>query len=250
MMKFGIMRAHQDRVGNEGRVIAQLPKGKAPASPQGKGLLAGRQLEEFLTASLAEDLAVLRGMAATERKAGHKRDVLLPKYAAYVDRLRQQGQKHELLGYWLVWLFDAGKMDEAMAFAEWAMQCGLKLPERFQSAVPYFVASQVAAWAEGEFNGNRSVEPYFTNCALGIAEDPDCWNLPDDLTARYCRLQGLVAERGGRLEEAEAHLQRALDLGAKVKTALDRIRKKIERGDTSPEDGATGDDSPAAPSED
>lgn len=247
------MRAHQERVRNEGQVIASLPpRTAATAEPQGKGLLAGRQLEDFLAASLAEDLAALKGMASVAAKVAHKRDALLPKYAPYVARLREQGAKHDLLGYWLVWLFDAARMDEAMEYAEWCMNSGICLPQRFQSTVPFFVASQVADWAEGEFNGNRSVEPYFTSCAQAIAQNPAAWNLPDDLTARFHRLQGLAAERAGNLAEAETQLQKALNLGAKVNTALARVRKKIERGGAAPEGetAAEGDSPAASPQED
>lgn len=249
-MKFGIMKAHQERVRNEGQVIASMPQRKAaPAESHGKGLLAGKKLEDFLSASLAEDLATLKSLASVMAKVAHKRDVLLPKYASYVARLREQGAKHELLGYWLVWQFDAGRMDEAMEYAEWCMNAGITLPQRFQSTIPFFVASQVADWAEAEFNGNRSVEPYFTNCAQGIAENPAVWNLPDDLTARYHRLLGLAAERAGNLAEAETQLQKALTLGAKVNTALSRVRKKIERGGAAPEGETAKDDSLAAPQE-
>ncbi len=263
---FGLMRAHQDRMRNEGRVVAELPackNGKA-ASPAAQGLLAGKQLENFLSASLSEDLAALKGIASLERKAEHKRDTLLPKYASYVERLKELFIKHDLLGFWLVWLFDSGKIDEASQHADWCLTYGVKLPERFQSDIRFFIASQIVQWAEAEFATGRSMNPYFNIWFLRIGTPPEEWNLPDDLVARYYRLHGLKMEKDGVLAVAETYLQKALDKGAKVKTALERVQKNIARrnegaaqaeapaapGEQSPGGDAAGDDSPAAPSGD
>lgn len=251
-LNFGLMRRYQERTRNEGRVVAELPAGKksAPAAPQGKGLLAGKQLEDFLSASLSEDLAALKGLASKEAKARHKREILLPKYAPYVERLKEGGAtpasgKHDLLGYWLVWLFDAGKMDEATQYADWCLQHGVKLPERFQSDIRFFIASQVVEWAEGEFNAGRAIEPYWGWIHAQAEQNPEIWNLPDELAGRLCRIKGLDSEKAGNLDLALFYLESALKLGAKVKTALERVQKNIKR----PEEGAAQATQPTAPAE-
>lgn len=247
----GIMRRFQERVRNEGRLIATMPHkdaaaGSAPPAPT--GLLAGGQLEALVSASLAEDLAALKALNSVERKEAMKRDTLIPKYRDYVERLRAAGSGHELLGYWLVWLFDAGMLVEACEYAAWGLEKDLELPERFQSDIRFFIAAQVIEWAEKEFAAGRSPEPYLSDQYRRQTTEPEVWNLPDDLRARYHRLRGLMAEKDGNLALAAAELQSALDLGAKVKTALAEVRKKLSL-DQERSDGGTDADGqkPACP---
>lgn len=240
-----VMRGFQERMRNEGRVIAKMPRASAKAAP---GKLAGAQLEALVSASLTEDLAALKGLNSVERKVAMKRDTLIPKYGDYARRLKDAGKTaHELLGYWLVWLFDVGMMAEAFEHALWCLKNGVALPARFQSDIRFFIAAQVLEWAEAEFAAGRSPEPYFSALFTETLMEPEKWNLPDDLRARFFRLRGLMAEKDGDLALAEADLQKALDLGAKVKTALAGVRKKIhdESAAAQREGGAGGDDSPA-----
>lgn len=238
---FGLMRRHQERMRQEPRVIAELPKPKTPARPPDAaagGNLAGQQLAAFLDAALAEDLAVLKSMASVEDKVAHKRDELIPKYAKYVARLKAEKRPHELLGYWLVWLFDAGAIDAALEHAEWCINAGHPLPERFNSDLRFFIASQVTAWAEAEVTAGRAVEPYFGWLLEQAENDSKAWNLPDPLRGRMYRVKGLDAERAEDLPVAAAYLKKALNLGAKVKTALEKIHKKIAAAAQAPAAGA------------
>ena len=226
-----IMRNFQERMRNQGKIIAELPAARRKsAGPQGSGVLAGKQLDEFLSASLAEDLAALKSISSVERKIAHKRDTLLPKYAEYVERLKEAGVLHELLGYYLVWLFDAKNIGEAVQFADWCLEHGVKLPERFQSDIRFFIASQVVEWAEREFNAGRAIEPYWGWIHTHAEQNPELWNLPDDIAGRLCRVKGLDAEKAEDLPLAIFYLESANKLGAKVKTALDRVRKKTTAG--------------------
>ena len=243
-----VMRRFQERMRNQGKVLAELPAARRKnAGPQGTGVLAGKQLEEFLSASLAEDLAALKSISSVERKIAHKRDTLLPKYAPYVERLEESSATHELLGYYLVWLFDAGNIDEAVQFADYCLENGVKLPERFQSDIRFFVASKIMEWAEKEQEAGRSVDPYFGHIWSQAQADPEAWNLPDDLLARKSRLKGLIAEQRGDLSSAEGYLAVALERGAKVKTALDRVRKKITAGGAASAGAPEGDSPESAP---
>lgn len=222
-----IMRRYQERMRNEGRVIAAMPKAKASGA---KGKTATGQLEAFLAASLAEDLAVLSAVSSVSGKAEIKRATLVPKYADYVARLKDSGSVHDLLGYYLVWLFDAGMIPEALEHAAWCMEKGLKLPDKFKSALPYFVAAQVGEWGERERQAGRAVEPYFGDIFGKILADPEAWNVPDDLLGAFYRVRGLIAMDGGDLAQAESDLATASDLGAQVKTKLEAVRKKIKSG--------------------
>lgn len=226
---FGLMRNHQEHTRNLGRVIAEMPvaRAKSAASGQTSGKLAGQQLAAFLSASLTEDLAALKRIAATERKEDFKRETLLPKYAPYIARLKESGQKHDLLGYWLVWLFDAGSIDDALEYAAWCLGRGVGLPERFQSDIRFFIAAQVVNWAEKEIEAGRSIEPYWGWLHTQAEQEPEVWNLPDELAGRLCRVKGLEAFQQEDYPVAKFYLESALKLGAKVKTKLEQVDKKL-----------------------
>ena len=216
----GITRQFQERMRNEGRILGEMPERKTPAAP---GLTEIAQLEALVSASLSVDLEMLSGESSNERKGEIKRDVLLPKYASYVARLKAVGSKHEILGYQFVWLFDAGHIGEALEYAKDYMASGGKLPERFNSSPGFFVANQFITWAEKACNDEHDVEPYFSE-VFAAAKD---WNLPDTLTARFYRLRGLRAMQMQDFKAAVPDLERALELGAKVETKLKEARKKI-----------------------
>ena len=235
-----VMQRFQARKREEGRVLATMPV--APAQGTGKvkapkvgavtqGLLALQQLVAFLTAALVEDLAMLSGITSKERKAEVKRDNLLPKYEQYVERLQEAVCQHELVGYYLVWLFDVGLVEKALQLGFWCIQHGQALPERFNSKVPFFIASQVIDWAEKEFDAGRSPDPYFSDvfALLNDSEQQDTWDVPDKLRARYHRLCGLDNEKAGHLEHAKLHLHRAYELGAQVKTHFTRVEAALAK---------------------
>ena len=52
------------------------------------------------------------------------------------------------------------------------------------------------------------------------------WDVHDDVAAQFLRLRGLMLERAGDVPGAVAELEKALARGAKVKTALDKLKKK------------------------
>ena len=147
MLQF--QRAHK---ANTGTVVGQLPEVAPPAPPTGlpSGLMAGQQLAAFCTASLTEDLLALKEVSSHASRDITKRDVLIPKYADYVRRLREDGYTHELIGYYLVWLMDSGMVEEGLELALWCVNNRQPLPESFSSHLPYFVSDTLLTWAEAE----------------------------------------------------------------------------------------------------
>jgi tetratricopeptide (TPR) repeat protein len=199
----------------------------APAA----GRIGRQQLAALLSNALAEDLKSLKEIHSIERKIAVKRELLIPKYRDYVARLRADGKQHDILGYYLVWLLDAGEMDSALELGFFLVGQGAGLPgERFSRDLPTFMADAVLEWAEAEFDAGRSPEPYFARLfkrvdglADGVAFTP--WDLPDALRAKYYRLRGLLDERLGDVDSAIRQLEKALSLGAKVKTKLGELAK-------------------------
>lgn len=177
---------------------------------------------------LAEDLEALHGVVSIDRKIAVKRDTLIPKYAGYVARLREEGRPHELVGYFLVWLFDCGLIERALDLAGWCAEHGQGLPERFKASLPAFVArrsstgrSRRSTRARAPSRSSRKSMPAWF--------DPDpalAWDVHDDVAAQFLRLRGLMLGTAGDVPGAVAELEKALARGAKVKTALDKLKKK------------------------
>ncbi|WP_034603577.1 phage terminase small subunit, partial [Halodesulfovibrio aestuarii] len=190
------------------------------------GLVGTQQLLALLVKALEQDLKSLKGINSRERKAEVKRQ-LVEKYTTYVERLKAVSATHDLLGWYLVWLFDIGELDTAVEYGLWCVREGVVLPERFNRDVKTFVADAILEWTDAQFEAGHSVQPYFAavlNNADGMCCQP--WDLPDEVTAKFYRQQGLVLARAEKFTAAVDVLEEALSLGAKVKTALADARKK------------------------
>lgn len=89
-----MLRFQRSHAQNAGSVVGQLPGAIAPAAPLTglpAGHMAGQQLAALCTASLTEDLRALKDVSSHASRDITKRDVLIPKYADYVHRLREAG---------------------------------------------------------------------------------------------------------------------------------------------------------------
>ena len=191
------------------------------------GMIGRQQLNALLDNALEEDLRGLKTIKSVERKIEVKRAQLLPKYRDYVARLRGADQAHDLLGFYMVWLFDAGEIEAALDLGFYMAEMGFSLPERFNRDVSTFLADAVLEWADAEYEAERSPEPYFSTLFAHVdgSDDTPAWDLPDALRAKYYRLRGLLDERAGNIEAAVGHLEHAMALGAKVKTKLNDLKR-------------------------
>lgn len=221
-----LMLKHQ-RANREKRSTEAAPTIVAVVGGASAGAIGRQQLAALLDNALAEDLKSLHDIHSIERKIEAKRDILIPKYRDYVARLRADGTRHDILGYFLVWLFDAGDMEGALDLGFELVGKQIGLPERFNRDLPTFMADAVIDWSDAEFEAGRSPEPYFST----LLECMEAWDLPDALRARYFRLGGLLCERAGDIEGAVSKLERAMSLGAKVKTKLAELTKLQSKSD-------------------
>ncbi|GFM34214.1 phage terminase small subunit [Desulfovibrio subterraneus] len=224
-----LMRRHQQAVQN-GMVVEQQPrKATGVIAVVPTGFMAERQLLTQLTSALREDFARLSALQSVERKQDLKRDELIPKYAPYVERLKREGQQHELLGWYLVWLFDAGEIEHGMAHALWCIDNGVTLPEKFRRDVPTYVADAVADWAKPLVAAGQSVSPYLSD--LVHVADGLCrqWDIPDAVSANLLKLHGDACAASERWELAVEAYEAAFELGASVKTVLDKARKQLAK---------------------
>ena len=167
-----LMLSYQKAIRAARAVGREVELSAVPSPAAGKSLLAERQRDALVASGLAEDLEALHGVVSIDRKIAIKRDTLIPKYAGYVARLREEGRPHELVGYFLVWLFDCGLIERALDLAGWCAEHGQGLPERFKASLPAFVARQILDWSQQAFDEGASPEPFFSQVYARLF-DPD-----------------------------------------------------------------------------
>ncbi|MBU4192325.1 MAG: terminase, partial [Proteobacteria bacterium] len=193
------------------------------------GTINQQQLLALIGASLSEDMKALGEIKSVEAKADLK-GALIPKYADYVARLRAEDWQHELLTTYMIWLFDIGRIEAALELGLYCVRKDIPMPERFTRETYVVVADSVLEWAVAEFEADRSPEPFFST-VFGFVDGMNSaspWDLPDKLRAKFYRLAGLLEDKAGRLEAAEACLIQAAALGAQVKTKLGAVQKSLD----------------------
>jgi len=173
---------------------------------------------------LAADLEKLSFIRSIKQKETEKAEHLVPKYLPVVQTLIAAGSAHPLLGQILVWMFDTKDIHQAMALAFYCIANKVPMPERFKRDLPTYLCDVVLDWADGEFEAGRSTEPYFEQ----MCEAAKGFDLPDQVTAKMYRLKGLIAEKKEDYAQAVLDLTDAEKYGAKVKTVLARVAKKME----------------------
>jgi len=184
----------------------------------------------LMVSAMAEDLARLSDLNAMEARQQLKRNELLPKYLAYVQRYRESGLNHPnpILMQVLVWLFDTEQFEQALELADFAMQQNQPMPERFRRDIPTFVADTMIDWADAEYRANRSPEPYLSQLLPRVDGE---WELFEKIPARYHKLLGTIAMDQERWSDAIAHFNRAVQLypSIQIKTRLEDATKAQRR---------------------
>ncbi|MBI9109900.1 phage terminase small subunit [Maridesulfovibrio ferrireducens] len=230
-----LMLAHQRKMKEQGQVETDE---SAVASSAKIGIFPGgsvgtQQMAELLTNSLEEDLHQLHEIQAVTRKIEFKKNELIPKYQPYISRLKELNQDHPLLGYYLVWLIDAQDWDEVLSFGSYCVENNISLPERFKSELKTFLVGEFCKWAEAELSADRSADPYIAQIFEMVIEQD--WDIADAVTADLYKMMGFQQEQNGELEEAAELLTTALDIGAQVKTRLEKLKKKLKNSNESTE---------------
>ncbi|WP_238929201.1 phage major capsid protein, P2 family [Citrobacter sp. R56] len=118
-----------------------------------------------------------------------KRDVLLPRWMPTAQTWLESDSTHQnpVFAWCVVWLFDTGQFDQALDWADVAIERGQETPAAFGSAFPVFVADTVLAWAEMEAAQGLDVEPYFSRTLGNVLQH---WNVYEVIKAKY---QSIIA---------------------------------------------------------
>ena len=214
-------------------VVAAAASAALPYSPA-EALSSPANARKYLLlqeAALDQDLARLSDLKNLASKQSLKREELLPKYQEYVQRYCESGLNfpNRVAVQVMVWLFDTAQFDDALELADFLMEQGQQMPERFKRRdLQTFVADAVCEWAYAEYNAKRSPEPYLSNL-LPLVDG--VWNLTEQIPSKYHKLIGMRAMEAEQWETALKHLERSTELYAQAgnNTRIKRIRKALEK---------------------
>ncbi|HDR1858529.1 phage terminase small subunit [Pasteurella multocida] len=134
--------------------------------------------------ALEQDVEKIRSFSAFADRNSYKRNHFLPSWLPFVEQHFKDGRtdQNDVIGYCLVYLLDLGDFDQAFNLAQKAIENGQKLPERFGSSIPTFVAKHMLDWTIHTTAMGNFVEPYFSQTLENVAT---AWQLNEVLTALW-----------------------------------------------------------------
>ncbi len=185
----------------------------------------------LMEAALDQDLERLSAINGLAGKQALKREDLLPKYQDYVQRYCESGLNfpNRVLVQVMVWLFDTAQFEDGLELADFAIEQGQQMPERFKRRdIQTFVADAVIEWANAEQDAKRSPEPYVSDLLPRVDGE---WQLTEQIPAKYHKLIGIRALDAKEWAKAITHFERATELhaGAGVGTRLEGARKALAK---------------------
>ncbi|WP_448649442.1 phage terminase small subunit [Pseudomonas corrugata] len=209
-------------------VSAALPYSPAEALNSPANARKHLMLQE---AALDQDLARISAINGLAGRQALKREELLPKYQEYVQRYCESGLNfpNRVAVQVLIWLFDTAQFDDALELADFLMEQGQQMPERFKRRdIQTFVADAVCDWAYAEYTAKRSPEPYLSDL-LPLVDGE--WNLTEQIPSKYHKLIGMRAIEAEQWETALKHLERSTELYPKAgnETRIVKCRKALAK---------------------
>jgi hypothetical protein len=143
---------------------------------------------------ITADVERLRNLQMVAERVEMKRTELLPKWMPTVTSYLELGKPYAnpVFAYCIIWLFDVGDYDQALDWADIAIEQGQETPGNFKTRFPAFVADQMLAWAEQASQAGEDLEPYFSRTFENVTQR---WRLHEEITAKWFKFAGLLMLR-------------------------------------------------------
>ena len=159
--------------------------------------------------ALDADITRLRSLDRTADRVELKRAELLPKYLPFAAKYLEKGEvfSNPLFAQLIIWLFDVGDFETALAWADIAITQQQATPSTIKRDWPHFVADTVLEWAEPEIQRGNAVEPWFSQVLVKVMNE---WRLNEQLTAKWLKTAGLLLltdEQGKPVASAVSDLE-------------------------------------------
>lgn len=174
------------------REIAQIQDdSKNHANPKGGAKKALSASMSAVLIALHQDIEKIRAFSSLAERANFKREYFLPKWLPFAEQYLAEGklEQNDVVGYCLVYLFDAEDLEKAFEFADRVIASGQSLPDKFASTPAQFCANAIYNWAEFLTAKGQGVEPYFSQAFERVMTGK--WKINEVLTALYFKLAAL-----------------------------------------------------------
>ena len=166
-------------------------------------------------AELERDIRSYSGIPLKEKIK--KKTALVAKYKSLVDQAFRSGLAQEneaTISAYTVWLYDTGDIAQFIELADRAAGLGLRqtlIPNKDYRLLKLY---WVMDWTARQRDAGLSYEPYFSH----VFDSVEDWNLPRKIREgyHYFKFYSLVAS--GELEQALKFGERAIEMGAEIKT--------------------------------
>ncbi|HEX7929218.1 MAG TPA: phage terminase small subunit [bacterium] len=188
--------------------IAQVT-GAASASQAAKGVAAGFEA----------DLESLHGLT-TEKKVELKRE-LVTKYRAHAEAVLagpKTGVNDPVTAWWVLWLWDAGLIEEFITNCKRAEGLGLRSP--IPTPLPMFRAWRIIEWTRAEIEAGHSPEPYFGQLFDEVGD------YQGNVAAEIFKLKGMLTQAAA---EKEADPTKATELFSAAEGFYQEAAKRNEK---------------------
>lgn len=188
--------------------------------------------DKLMLAALHAARRRLKDIKALDRKIAAKRE-LLPQFDAYLEGVLQAdaGGENLVLVYALLWRFDVGDLQGALALSDYALRHGLSAPDTHQRDLPSIIAEQTAEEVLKALAIDGADAPFLTAACLAAAELTDARDLHDQIRAKLRKAHGYALRAAGDLPGAVAQLTDALALNSKigVKRDIENLERDIKK---------------------
>lgn len=205
-------------------------------------LVDSKESLHIVNTELERDIEYLRtfGRDMTERNE-YKLNVVLPKWLPKAERYLQEERiyPNPIFVWCIIWLFDTQQFDQALDWAEIAIEQNQDTPKSWSMKLPGFVARAVFEWVETTAANGHSIEPYFSRVFELVKNK---WRLYESDKAEWYKFAGLylLCDENGTpkatavdnvdtLKQAQELLTQAHEIYSKVgvKTMLGNIEQRI-----------------------
>ncbi|XPV75180.1 MAG: phage terminase small subunit [Desulfovibrio sp.] len=212
----------------KGKVIGSVGSSSGSAKAKASGLVACRQRDTMLDKALLDTQTDLRALQSVSSKNELKRKSVIPRYQKTVADMVAAGEVHPLIFALAIWFIDIGEVGEAFELFDYCLEKGVSTPDNFHTDTRTAMAYAVRDWAEAERKAGRNISPYFGDFLKRMEEQK--WDLSDKkIWARYYQIAGEMFMDAEEMEPAAAYLSKALQMGAQVKTNLNKCLKELKK---------------------
>ncbi|UZT19502.1 phage terminase small subunit [Pasteurella multocida] len=207
------VREFQEKI----RALEQIQKATNDGTLQSEVVAQHSNDYTVLEIALANDVNAIRAIPTLELRAEHKRNRFLPKWLPFVDEYLEKKAvyQNDYFAYCIIYLFDVGDFDKALALSEIAIEQKQSLPACFNSTLPNFVADQIFNWANKTASAGGSVEPYFTQVFENVATK---WQLHEIVKSKWLKMAAalLLRNENGEVKASGIDDQESLILAIKL----------------------------------